>query len=118
MDKRDEAKANAAAALRILRKPLTIAVALAALVLLLPGILQQTVSTTHATHATPVIQATPAMHAMPANSVERTAQPGAPGQPITWASDAWREPSGTGEWESDGGYWYYLEGQPANLLAP
>jgi len=29
------------------------------------------------------------------------------------ASDVWRDPSGTGEWESDGGYWYWLEEQPA-----
>src|ERR1051325_4468280 len=29
------------------------------------------------------------------------------------ASDVWRDPSGTGEWESDGGYWYWLEERPA-----
>jgi hypothetical protein len=32
------------------------------------------------------------------------------------ASDVWRDPSGTGEWESDGGYWYWLEEQP--VFAP
>ena len=105
MDRRDEPKAKGAATLRVLCKALTIAAAVTGLILLMPGILRQTVSTTHAIQVTPV------------NAVERTAQPGMPETPITWASGVWRDPSGTGEWESDGGYWYWLEAQPANPLA-
>jgi hypothetical protein len=89
------------AALQVLCKALTLAAAVAALVLLMPSILRQTVSTTHAT---------------PANSAERTVQSGMPAQPTAWANDVWGDPSGTDEWHSDGGYWYWLERQPASLV--
>ena len=114
MDRRDEPKVKGSAKRRALRKALMIAAAVAVLAVLMPSILPHTVSTTHATRAVPV---TPTMYA---NGTERTMQPRTTGQPAAWASDAWKDPSGLGEWESDGGYWYWLEQPPAaaSLSAP
>lgn len=44
-------------------------------------------------------------------------QPRTPEPPTASANDVWGDPSGEGEWQSDGGYWYWLERQPASLIS-